>query len=950
MSHYPEFARLLNQELQRHDRSASWLAQQLDVSPSTVGRWLNDGMRPGTPEMVGQIADVLGMTRRKPSLMAATGYGYVPTISADVESVAAGMKAAAGVSIPPLPAPTTPFLGRTEEKARLSAWLSDPDYRLITIVGPGGMGKTRLALTVAHEQLQKNRFEHDVAFVDLAPLVDFDQLPAAIAQSVGLSLESGGERVRSTKQQLLDFLHDRHELLVLDNAEHLLDGAGLVAEILKDAPSIKILVTSREPLRLPGEQLYPLRGLDYENGGALETTSASTSSSLFLQTARRVRPNYHVDIAEARHIAEICRLAQGLPLAIELAAAWVSLMSAGEIVDAIRNSLRFLETDMRGVPARHRSMEAVFDATWQRLDATEQRIFAQLSVFRGGFTQAAIEYVTGATLSQLRTLVTSSLIAYNHERKRYTIHELLRQYGALRLAEDAELERKSYEFHSQYYLALLRRRQDSLKNRALQTDLQVLDAEVDNLERAWQWATANGQVDGIVETLDGLGLYLQWRGRADEGESAFGLAAAAVKEAGMRRGYVRALAWQAQFARVLGQFDQVEQILDEGRLVLTMLNAENIDCMAERGFILMQSAAIAAGQDTTAAKEYYLESLSLFEAVEEMWFAAEVRLGLGHVCLIQGDFVGQRSYVQQALDTYRTLGNVRGTASALSMLADIDSYRGQSLSGLELGYESLAAFRSLDDRMGIATCLSRIGMTYMNLGDVVNARLVVDESVALFAEMGSRRDEVIAYSFLCAIELMAGNYQRAQVNAERAVVIATELEDQFVLGVAVGFLGWAQHYAGDLGTALKTLREAVTITVQTGATMDQVRWYSQLAFAQWKNGQGSQARAHCYKSLCLSVQVADPWSLLTAMSSTLAILADGEDPERAIELHSMLMQDPLCAASHWYADGIGQHITSAMHDLSDEVVTSAMKRGQGLEQLAEAEKLIDETAALGWSA
>ena len=205
------------------------------------------------------------------------------------------------------------------------------------------------------------------------------------------------------------------------------------------------------------------------------------------------------------------------------------------------------------------------------------------------------------------------------------------------------------------------------------------------------------------------------------------------------------------------------------------------------------------------AETFYTESLTLFQELEDQWFAAEVLLGLGHICLTQGDFDGQRMHVQQALDTYRTLGNVRGTAAALSMLADIDSYRGRLMSGLDLGFESLAAFRSLDDPARIATCLSRIGMTYMNLGDVTNARQVVNESLALFTEMGSRRDEVIAYAFLCAIELMAGDSWQAHANAERSVAIATDLDNQFVLGVAVGFLGWAQHYTGNLTGALKTL-------------------------------------------------------------------------------------------------------------------------------------------------
>ncbi|MCA9239832.1 MAG: hypothetical protein KDA37_06520, partial [Planctomycetales bacterium] len=591
---------------------------------------------------------------------------------------------------------------------------------------------------------------------------EVDQIPAAIAQALGLSLESGSDHVRSSEQQVLDFLRNRHSLLVLDNTEHLLEGARLVADVLAAAPAVKILVTSRAPLRLQGEQLYPLQGLDYTGAETADRQPDTASMLLFLQTARRVRPTYGstygTDLAEQQSIAEICQLVEGMPLAIELAAAWVTVMSAGEILAAIRQSLHFLETDLRGVPARHRSMEAVFDATWQRLNATERRIFAQLSVFRGGFTQDAVKYIADAEVSQLRTLAASSLVVYDHAASRYTIHELLRQYGELRLADDPDLETATHAAHSRFYLDLLRRRQQTLMSRGLQTDLQALDAELDNLSRAWNWATAQGRVDGILETLDGLGLYLQWRGRTDEGEAAFRAAAAVLQKVGMARQQVRALVWQALFARVLGQGDYAAQLLNQGQRVLDKLAHAGTDVRSERAFVLMQFGAAAAGRDTDAAKEYYLASLALFEALGEAWFAAEVLLGLGHVCLVQGDFVGQRAYVQQALDTYRTLGNVRGTAAALSMLADIDSYRGHPLNGLKLGFESLAAFRSLGDPAGIATCLSRIGMTYMNLGDVTNARQVVNESIALFGEMGSRRDEVIAYSFLCAIELMAGDY------------------------------------------------------------------------------------------------------------------------------------------------------------------------------------------------
>jgi predicted ATPase/transcriptional regulator with XRE-family HTH domain len=949
MTYYPEFSRLLNRELQRQDRSASWLALRLDVSPSTVARWLNHDTRPSTAATVTEIAAVLGISARKHELLVAAGFSQpLPPDAAAASIVAASPSPEKHVRIPALPRPATPLVGRVSEIELLGAWLADSVTHLVTLVGPGGIGKTRLALAVAHEQQASGRFEHGVAFVDLAPLSKSDQMPAAIAQAIGLPLESNIERRRSPEQQIIDFLHTRHLLVVLDNAEHLHDGIELVENIIQAAPAVRILVTSRTPLRLPGEQLYPLQGLDTAHGQVEAGQEGASAMALFVQAARRIHPTYRVDAVEQRHIAAICRLVEGMPLAIELAASWVTLLAAAEILAAIRKSIDFLETDLRGVPERHRSMKAVFAATWQRLTEEERRTFASLSVFRGGFTQDAVKRVTGAELSQLRTLAASSLIVYDHGRNRYNIHELLRQYGALRLAELPDLEIAANQAHSNHYINLLRRRQHTLKSRGLQTDLQVLDVETENLNRAWDWAAEHDYVDGIIETIDGLGLYLQWRGRSHEGETAFRCAAAALRRTGKMRHLACALAWQALFARILGQSESAAQLLTQSCEILDSAALSNHDTRFERGFVLMQMGAAAAARDTESAESHYRRSLAFFEELGEQWYVAETLLGLGHIYLTQGNFAGQREAVQKALDTYRALGNVRGTAAALSMLADIDSYRGRPLSGLELGFEALATFRSLGDPAGIATCLSRIGMTYMSLGDVINARQVVNESLTLFEEMGSRRDQVIAHAFLCAIELMAGNYWQSHANAERSVAIATSLDDRFVLGVAVGFLGWAQLYIGNLSGALKTLREAVIITKQTGATMDSVRWYSQLALAQWKNGQGQQARSHCHLALHLAVQVVDAWSLLTSISSTLAILADGEDPVRAVELYSMLVQDSLCTASRWFEDGIKPHVTTAMNGLSDQVVDAALVRGRGFDLRKEAVRLADEISKLGW--
>ena len=239
---------------------------------------------------------------------------------------------------------------------------------------------------------------------------------------------------------------------MLDNFEHLLDGADLVTDILQAGIRCEaILVTTRERLLLPGEQVFPILGLDYggaDNGDSPDTCAAA---QLFAQSARRAAPDLDLSAEELSQIVEICRLLEGMPLGIELAAAWVGLLPLDEIASELRSGSAILESDRRGVPARHRSIRAVFDATWQRLDEGEQTVFAALSVFRGGFSRTAAEQVAGASLGQLGDLAAKSLIQLDRAHNHYTLHEMVRQYGAEKLAGDPEWEARVRRRHSVRY-------------------------------------------------------------------------------------------------------------------------------------------------------------------------------------------------------------------------------------------------------------------------------------------------------------------------------------------------------------------------------------------------------------------------------------------------------------------------------------------------------------------
>jgi predicted ATPase len=295
-----------------------------------------------------------------------------------------------------LPLQPTPFIGRKTELAVMDKWMDDQTSRLVTIVGPGGIGKTRLALACGDHQLTAGtRFPNGIFFVNLALLNEADQIIPTLAGVLDFQLQSRQDG-HSPQQQLLDYLRPKRLLLLLDNFDHLLSppvspsvegirrGAELVADILQAAPEVQILVTSRERLHLRTEQVYPIEGLEFPDWETPEDAAGYTAVQLFLQSARRNQPDFALrDGADLTNLAHICCLVAGMPLALELAASWVDMLPLAEIAAELQKGLNFLETDMQDIPERHRSIRAAIDYSWHKLDEKERDIFAKLSVFRG---------------------------------------------------------------------------------------------------------------------------------------------------------------------------------------------------------------------------------------------------------------------------------------------------------------------------------------------------------------------------------------------------------------------------------------------------------------------------------------------------------------------------------------------------------------------------------------
>ncbi|NDJ76653.1 MAG: protein kinase [Chloroflexi bacterium] len=397
----------------------------------------------------------------------------------------------------------TPFIGRELDLARLDHLVSDPNTRLVTIAAPGGMGKTRLAIEYATRQV--GQFPNGVYYVPLAGLTRVEDIVTAIGDSIYLLFSPMGDR----QSQLLVFLSNPDEqqmLLVLDNFEHLLDGADLLSDILRVAPNIKLLTTSRVHLNLSDEVVFPLDGMDVPGDVEPQDALGFSSVQLFLQGARRSQPGFELSDADVPTVLRIVRAVHGNPLGIVLAAAWVGMLSLDEIANEVELSLDFLQTDARDIPERQRSLRSVFESSWNMLTDPERDAFMKLSIFRGGVKRAIAQYITGASLLTLAGLVKKSLLRRNPETGRYDVHELLRQYAADELEQTGQVS-TTRDIHCHYFISLMARRTGDLRGQGQVEALREIDADFENVRAAWGWAIQHKNAGMIAAGLEGVFLY-----------------------------------------------------------------------------------------------------------------------------------------------------------------------------------------------------------------------------------------------------------------------------------------------------------------------------------------------------------------------------------------------------------------------------------------------------------
>ncbi|MBN2394550.1 MAG: hypothetical protein JXR84_27715 [Anaerolineae bacterium] len=863
-----------------------------------------------------------------------------------------------------LPAPLTPLVGRHAELASLHSRLQKSGCRLLTLVGPGGIGKTRLALEAAASLVPN--FAAGVFLVSLAPLQSASAIVPTIAQTLGFAFSDTGA---PQEQQLLAYLKNKTLLLLLDNAEHLLREretergttsttmVDLIVRILEAAPGVKIMVTSRTHLNILGEYLFPVHALAYPEkaSGSLADIQHLSAVQLFVQSTRQRRPDFALTAHNVQAVSEVCRYVEGIPLAILLIAAWTTTLSTTDIAAKLTSaptsqgrSLDLLQADWHNVPPRHRSLRAVFEHSWRLLARHEREIFQALSVFRGGFTQVAARAVARATPQDLHALVNASFLI-RESSGRYAIHELLRQYAAEKLEQTPTNHAEVNDRHCAYYTTALQRWGNDLLGARQRIALSELDTEIDNARAAWEWATANRQITWLEQGLDGWGRYLRWRAYHAEGLALF--------ETKLERLYsdleqkhpvilARLLTWAGIFNQMAGQFPQAAERLQRTLTLYDLSASTSRAASLGKARALIELAHHIRPTDPERAITIGQEGIALYRAHEAKTELAKALYVMGEILGYAGHVAVAIQYQEESLRIRREVRDYRGIADSLRLISYIETNVGNLQRAEQLARESCQIREDIGDVPGMVISLYTLGTALFGLGRFAESIDALSQSVQLSRQLGFYDGLVEPVIHLSLAYILDGQFDATQRSIEGVLQTTTLTQNPRGTGYAFFVLGFLATARQEYARAQEWLMKSIALFQghSGGGEVEMTRTW--LALTLWMQGERAEARAQCITILEAYIQqnVAPFTVRITTLTIMVLVCLDTGMYEKAIELYAFAHIFPMLANISWLDNIMREPLVNATASMPPKVVAAAQTRGRKRDLQATIEELLEVLA------